>query len=212
MMLLRIRYHVVYIQDDTKQIFGQPIFYPEVVTMLKPISVGRWMLPVLVMLVTLATTSGCMPVTNEKVDKPRSSKEASGRWSSIRGRRGQSSRSTYEIEGEKFEALWEITNVIGGKIKLQFQFTQPWDHGKVYRAVETAFVQEPDQPWFYPIEDTFLPCLRSAMQQIDREAGNDTGMCSNLTADMPYDCNVKVIDRGGGWFVECTATLVPGME
>ena len=160
-----------------------------------------------------STTVGCLPATSEgKVAKPRSTKEAVGRWNSVRGSRGQSSTSTYSINGEEFEALWEITRSIGGKAKLQLKLPAEWDDKKVYLAVQKAFTEEKEQPWFYPAEDTFLSLLRRAMSQIDRENGEDSGSSIGVTPDMPYDCRAKVIQRDNEWFIELTATLIAGMD
>ena len=85
-------------------------------------------------------STGCMPdMSEKKIDKPRTTKEALGRWNSVRGSRGQSTKSKYTIDGEEFEALWEINRAIGGVCKLQLQLPK-WEQAKVYRAVEMAFV------------------------------------------------------------------------
>ena len=155
----------------------------------------------------LLSIAGCSKPVAKKIDKPRTKKEVTGRWNSVRGNRGQSTRPKYKIDGEEFEALWEITRVIGGKIKLQLQINKPWEKEKIYRAVRIVLTEEPDQPWFYPIEETLLPCLRRALLQISDEPGQDRGSSIGGTPEMPYDCVVKVIDRKGSWFVELTATL-----
>ena len=160
----------------------------------------------------LVGSAGCMPSMSEKrIAKPRSSKEAAGRWNSVRGSYGQSQKVKYKIDGEEFEVLWEATRVIGGTLKMQMQ-PPKWDQAKVYRAAEIAFAEEPNQPWFYPIEDTFLPCIRQAMAQIGERKSEKTGRSIGITPDMPYDCSVKVIERENGWFVECVARLIPDFD
>ena len=165
----------------------------------------------LVVAAILSLSAGCMPIFPEpKVEAiPRTSKEVAGRWSSVRGTRGQSTKGKYIIDGEEYEALWEITKVIGGKIKLQLQLPEDWSQTKVYLAVEKAFLEEPDQPWYYPIHETMLSLLHRAMRQIGELKSEKTGTAIGVAMDMPYDCRVKVIDRENGWFVECVATLIP---
>lgn len=152
--------------------------------------------------------TGCMPsMKEERVAKHRSSKEAAGRWTSVRGSRGQSSTSEYTIEGEKYEGLWEILNPIGGKAKLQMKLPAEWSHAKVYTAVENVFAVEQEQPWYYPIEEAFLEGVRRGLQS-EEEKAIIPGACE----DLPYDVSTTVIKRSNEYFIEMNAALIPGVE
>lgn len=152
--------------------------------------------------------TGCMPQTGEeRVAKHRSSKEVAGRWTSVRGSRGPSSTSNYTVNDKTFDALWEITNPIGGHIKLQMKLPPDWTPADVYTAAEHVFLTEEKQPWYYPIEETFLSDLNSGLQSAE-ESSVIPGGCE----DMPYECSTTVIKRENEYFVEMTASLIPGVE
>lgn len=157
---------------------------------------------------SLVCQTGCMPkMEEERVAKHRSSKEATGRWTSVRGSRGQSSTSEYDVDGDKYEALWEIMNPIGGRIKLQLKLPAEWSHAKVYNAVENVFATEKKQPWYYPIEEPFLDGLRRGLQSSE-EKSIMPGACE----DLPYDVTTTVIKRSNEFFIEMNASLIPGIE
>ena len=156
----------------------------------------------------LLCQAGCMPtMKEERVAKHRSSKEAAGRWSSVRGSRGQSSTSEYALDGDKYEALWEIMNPIGGRVKLQLKLPADWSKAKVYSAVEHVFATEQEQPWYYPIEEGFLDSLRRGLQSTE-EKTIMPGSCE----DLPYDISTTVIKRSNEFFIEMNASLIPGVE
>lgn len=162
----------------------------------------------LLMPAMLVVQTGCMPSTSEeRVAKHRNSQEVAGRWTSVRGSRGQSSTTTYEIDGKKFDGLWEITNPIGGHIRLQLKLPADWTPAEVYTAVEHVFTTEPKQPWYYPIEETFLQSLNQGLQSSE-EQSEIPGSCD----DMPYDCSTTVIKRENEYFVQFDASLIPGVE
>ena len=154
--------------------------------------------------------TGCAPPEAEKVAKPRTSQEATGRWTSVRGSRGQSYKSEHTIDGESFEAGWEITRVIGGYIQLQLKLPSEWDSAKVYNAVELVFEQEEDQPWYYPIEDSILPMVRRGLFEAKDEKDPVTAIDS--TPEMPYALSTKIHRRGSEWFINIRATLIPDSD
>ena len=158
--------------------------------------------------------SGCMPSMEKvKEDKPRTTKEATMQWTSTRGMVGQSRKIKYTIDGNEYTALWEINRALGGAAKLQLKLPKDkFDHALAYRAVEHALVEEPDQAWYYPIEDTFLDMLRNAQRQVGKGINSDKIIAGDRTPDMPYDCTVIVADHSQDWFIECRASIIPGMD
>jgi hypothetical protein len=167
----------------------------------------KWILMTSGTLAVLPFISGCMPPAAEKVAKPRTSKEALGRWTSVRGSRGQTYHTKHTIEGEEFDALWEITRTMGGYIKLQLKLPAEWSVAKVYKAIQLVFEEEDKQPWYYPIEDTFLQSVTRGLKSEEEKE-----IIPDVTPDMPYETTTTVIKRKNEYFIEMVARLIPGVE
>ncbi|TWT80034.1 hypothetical protein CA13_14460 [Planctomycetes bacterium CA13] len=156
---------------------------------------------------SMSLLSGCTGRSNERVAKHRSSKEVLGRWMSVRGSRGQDYTTKHVLDGEEFSARWVLTKHIGGSLKLQLKLPPEWNDMKVYDAVQSVFMEEDKQPWFYPIEDVFLEDLRRALLSKEEEVSIPNG-----TPDMAYFTNTLLKRRDYEYFIELTAEVIPDMD
>ncbi len=154
------------------------------------------------LLVACLLLVGCAPSQAPVVDGPIDTETASKLQMRVRSSNGDKYSATHEVDGESFEANWEISNTFKKNAQMQFRLPGDWDEGQAYAAMEAVLDAHQTKPWYGQIDETVLQCFRKAV------AEKKSHGISSLAPATPYKVVVKANHYDKEWFVEVKVQIL----